>query len=101
MPQGQFAPMVRHSLTPSHPHTLTPPQPLGSSPAALQNPRQEAYQMRQMTTSLSANQSAATDLKSMLKKGVGDGEPPAEPAVPNGPSATTGQKRKSDTLGTL
>ena len=49
-----------------------PAQPLGSSPSPVQNARQEAYQMRQMS-SLAANRTATADLKEWLREGGAGG----------------------------
>ena len=83
-----------------------PAQPLGSSPSPVQNARQEAYQMRQMS-SLAANRTAAADLKEWLREGGGGGggrEVPGTSSSPCHPSNGTaaggedrlGQKRKME-----
>ena len=80
-------------------------QPLGSSPSPVQNARQEAYQMRQMS-SLTANRTAAADLKAWLREGGGGGgrEVAGTSSSPRHPSNGTavegeerlGQKRKME-----
>ena len=83
-----------------------PAQPLGSSPSPVQNARQEAYQMRQMS-SLAANRTAAADLKEWLREGGGGGggrEVAGTSSSPRHPSNGTaaegedrlGQKRKME-----
>ena len=86
-----------------------PAQPLGSSPSPVQNARQEAYQMRQMS-SLAANRTAAADLKEWLRERGGGGgggggrEVPETSSSPRHPSNGTaaegedrlGQKRKME-----
>ncbi|XP_064394780.1 5'-3' exoribonuclease 2-like [Halichondria panicea] len=84
-PRGQFAPVA-----------------IGSETAPVQNARQEAYQMRQ-TASLSANQSAAANLKQQLK---GSAEPSNDQSVvqrsatapSGGEGSGLGQKRSSERI---
>lgn len=50
-------------------HVLIHPQAIGSDVNPVKNARKEAYQMRQ-EASLSANRSAAANLKQQLKSGI-------------------------------
>ena len=97
------------------PSSLSPslPQPLSASPSPLVNPRQEAYQMRQLSMSVTDNKSAAANLRAQLKGGLsqnpgtpqsGQGgssissTPSQSPSVQNGSLTPTPgpQKRKRD-----
>ena len=84
------------SIWPSLPLFLPPPsphQPLSSSPSPIVNPRQEAYQMRQLSMSVSDNKSAAASLRAQLKGGLSQN--PGTPQSKQGGISTTSTSSQS------